>query len=235
MSGAHRGVDAAGDLARDLAPARKPRGRDVDIDRLGQDAPGELALRQHMHRQPSTPRRPAPMTAPARHRRRGGSRRARRARHRRSARRSDPLSTGNSDRRCRRRHWRAPRPARSAPQPCRLRPRHPVRRREWRCAAPQGASRPDASADKPWRCPSRYAIGRHHSIEHVFIFSGDQSSKSPEEVNNYSGQMTRRKCDGWRRTSEEKWAMRRRSPATAPARAATMARRGAGSARRRSG
>ena len=50
MSGAHRGIDAAGDLARDLAPARQPRGRDVDIDRLGQNAPGELALRQHMHR-----------------------------------------------------------------------------------------------------------------------------------------------------------------------------------------
>jgi hypothetical protein len=35
------------------------------------------------------------------------------------------------------------------------------------------------------------AVGRHHSTEHAYIFFG----KSPEEVNNYSGWMTRRKCD----------------------------------------
>ena len=49
MSGADRGVDPGGDLAGDLAAAGEPRRRDVDIDRLGQNAPGELALRQHMH------------------------------------------------------------------------------------------------------------------------------------------------------------------------------------------
>ena len=49
MSGAHRGVDPRCDLAGDLATARQPRRGDVDIDRFGQDAPGELALRQHVH------------------------------------------------------------------------------------------------------------------------------------------------------------------------------------------
>ena len=44
MTGADRGVDACGDLAGDFAAARQPRRGDVDIDRLGQDAPGELAL-----------------------------------------------------------------------------------------------------------------------------------------------------------------------------------------------
>ena len=49
MAGAHRGIDPGCDLAGDLAAAGEPRRRDVDVDRLGQDAPGELALRQHVH------------------------------------------------------------------------------------------------------------------------------------------------------------------------------------------
>jgi hypothetical protein len=50
MAGAHRGFDPGADLAGDLAAAGDPRRRDIDIDRFGQNAPGKLALRQHMHR-----------------------------------------------------------------------------------------------------------------------------------------------------------------------------------------
>jgi hypothetical protein len=49
MACAHRGVDSGGNLAGDFAAAGEPRYRDVDIDRFGQNAPGELALRQHMY------------------------------------------------------------------------------------------------------------------------------------------------------------------------------------------
>ena len=49
VAGAHCGVNPGGNLAGDFAAAGEPRHRDVDIDRFGQNAPGELALRQHMH------------------------------------------------------------------------------------------------------------------------------------------------------------------------------------------
>jgi hypothetical protein len=57
-----------------------------------------------------------------------------RARRRRSVRKSDRPWRGNSGRRCRRRHWRGLRPARSAPPPCRLPPP------EWRPAPPPGCA-----------------------------------------------------------------------------------------------
>jgi hypothetical protein len=49
MARAHCRIDACCDFACDFAAARQPRGRDVDIDRLGQNTPGELALRQHVN------------------------------------------------------------------------------------------------------------------------------------------------------------------------------------------
>ena len=49
VPGLHRGIDAKRDLARDLATTCEPGGGDIDIDRLGQDAPSELALGEHMH------------------------------------------------------------------------------------------------------------------------------------------------------------------------------------------
>ena len=49
MAGAHRGVDPGSNLAGDFAATGETRYRDIDIDRFGQNAPGELALRQHMH------------------------------------------------------------------------------------------------------------------------------------------------------------------------------------------
>ena len=50
MPGTDRGVDPGREFPGDLAAARQPRRRDIDINRLGQDAPGQLALRQHMNR-----------------------------------------------------------------------------------------------------------------------------------------------------------------------------------------
>ena len=44
-----RALDARADLARDFAAAGEPGRRDIDVDRFGEDAPGELALRQHVH------------------------------------------------------------------------------------------------------------------------------------------------------------------------------------------
>src|SRR6516164_10969645 len=132
--------------------------------------------------------------ARARHRPRGGSRRVHRARHRRSVRKSSRPWRENSDRPCRRRHWRVPRPAQSGPRPYRIRLRHPVRPPEWRSGAPRGASRPGASADKPWRFLSRQTqFGRLPPPEGVFSIL-DDLGKSTEEVNNYSDRMTRRNC-----------------------------------------
>ncbi len=108
MTGAHGGVDAGGDLARDLAAAGQPRGADIDIDRLGQDAPGELALRQGVDGHGGDGSRQRRGRARARHPPPGGSPRARRGRPRQSIRRSARPWTGSSGRPCPPRHWRGP-------------------------------------------------------------------------------------------------------------------------------
>ena len=197
MSGAHRGIDPGCDLAGDFAAAGEPRRRDVDIDRFGQNAPGELALRQHMHGNGGDG---------------GGQRRGRpgcgirRAADRRQFVARDlgdqfgnQLGLGGEiavdgagrdigadrDR------------ARSAPRPCRPRPQRPAPPPEWRCAAPPAASRPDGFADRPWRVSVPGApLGLRGACQnaHVFNVLSDNWSARFEEVNNYSGRMTRRFC-----------------------------------------
>ena len=124
MAGLHRGRDARLRIPPPAPPDMRPAPLHLGIDRLGDHRPGELAAAAAPARRRSRSRRPAPTAGPARpspalpH---GGDLAFR---HRRDQRRHQiglgrEIAIDGAGRRSR----RARRPARSAPPPCRPRPR----------------------------------------------------------------------------------------------------------------